>query len=591
MGDNKLEAKACLEKGKSGDAMRLAMQELAGAKVSGDQVLQADALVLMAEIYIRRYQPEMALRTAKDALSLCKLIDDKKTEAAVLQSIANAFLMVTAGEQALRAATRLETVMGEAKDMEGKANASLLIAQAYLLKEWPQAALEKAEEAAKLFKETGSKRGEALASQTLAEVQLQLKVGSAALKEGSVAVELFKGLEDKAGQAAALNAVAGAQQLLGEAGEGLKAARESLLLFRQAGDRRGEAAAKATCACLRPKPELRTLEDKPPAEAPLGLTKHLVNCVPGVSGPSAIAQESWSSATRIMGSMENKSLTGTVVVVTGASRGIGKGIATILAEAGAIVYVTARSSPGKVTDSVLRGTVDETAAAFAKLGGVGIAAHMDHAQQTQNNALAELVANNHGRLDVLVNNAFYQPMPSECFYNSNIWVQPVRHVNEQMAVGGFNHVAQTLRFLPCLRRGKGLAVNVSNWSSQQNVPSLPASHFCSKAAFDRTMAALSERVRHSGVYVITLWPGSVRTERNKACAQQAFASKLRDTETSRFSGLAVRGLSCMLPTELARLAALRRTIACADVVKYDVDGYFHQGDLMTFTTGGRTLSP
>lgn len=115
----------------------------------------------------------------------------------------------------------------------------------------------------------------------------------------------------------------------------------------------------------------------------LGLRRPLEHCVAGVSGPAALPSAPFLGAQRLVGAQETKRLSGLVCAVTGASRGIGKGIAQCLAEAGGIVYVTGRSAPGKETDIILMGTVDETAASFQKLGGTGVAVHVDHAQDRE----------------------------------------------------------------------------------------------------------------------------------------------------------------------------------------------------------------
>ena len=98
------------------------------------------------------------------------------------------------------------------------------------------------------------------------------------------------------------------------------------------------------------------------------------------------------------------SLSGKVAVVTGASRGIGKGIALALGAHGATVYVTGRTvTPGS---SPLPGTVGETAAEVDRRGGRGIAVQVDHGEDEQVAALFARVAREQGRLDILVNNAF-----------------------------------------------------------------------------------------------------------------------------------------------------------------------------------------
>src|SRR5260221_6264217 len=91
-----------------------------------------------------------------------------------------------------------------------------------------------------------------------------------------------------------------------------------------------------------------------------------------------------------------------IAVVTGTSRGAGKGIAIALGETGAIVYVTGRSSN---SDNEYGGSVFETARAVTEAGGKGIPVVVDHADDNAVAALFEQVKNDYGRLDILVNNA------------------------------------------------------------------------------------------------------------------------------------------------------------------------------------------
>lgn len=109
---------------------------------------------------------------------------------------------------------------------------------------------------------------------------------------------------------------------------------------------------------------------------------------------------------------------GVVAVVTGASRGAGKGIALALGQTGATVYVTGRSA--QRDDSPYEGTVGETAALIDEAGGTGIAVVLDHADDTAVAALFERIAREHGRLDILVNNAakFAGPVTPDGFWNN-----------------------------------------------------------------------------------------------------------------------------------------------------------------------------
>src|SRR5262245_15157812 len=115
------------------------------------------------------------------------------------------------------------------------------------------------------------------------------------------------------------------------------------------------------------------------------------------------------------------SLSGKVAVVTGASRGVGKGIALALASEGATVYVTGRTvAPGT---SPLPGTVGQTAAEVDQRGGKGIAVQVDFAKDEQTAALFQQVKREQRRLDILVNNAI--AIPDELTRPGPFWEKPL----------------------------------------------------------------------------------------------------------------------------------------------------------------------
>jgi len=438
-----------------------------------------------------------------------------------------------------------------------------------------------------LFDAKGNKQGKVEVLNTMGEVQLSLKLTDAGQSSAKEALTLAKEIADKKGEAAALVSIATACLFNNEKEQGLASAREALLLFRSEGDRRGEATAKDIIASLRPCPE-RPAYAKP-AEGPFKTVRHSDNLVRGVTGPSSIPAQSIATVHNLVGVGQTYHLNGLVVMVTGASRGIGKGIAQELSRAGAIVYVTGRSSPGSVTDALLQGTVDETAAGLARLGGVGVATHVDHAHMPQNQALVSLLQQ-HGRLDCLVNNAFYIPKPDLIFFSTPIWMQPTRFLNEQIGCGGFNHVATTIYCMPYLRRGKGLVVNISSWGSQQNIPVFPLSYLVNKSVFDFTMNVLGDELRKYNVFSIQLWPGSVKSERSVLGAKRSGA-KLRDLETVRFTGRAVVHLAKVKPEVMARYSSIFRTVSCSDIHQHEIDGYMHSADLHTYQNWGNAQAP
>ncbi len=118
-----------------------------------------------------------------------------------------------------------------------------------------------------------------------------------------------------------------------------------------------------------------------------------------------------------------RALLGNVVVVAGATRGAGRGIARALGEAGAVVYCTGRSVRGNLSAYGRPETIDETAEIIKAEGGTAIAVQVDHAVEREVESFFARIDREHGRLDVLVNSiAGEEPMMGEwnSFWNSNL---------------------------------------------------------------------------------------------------------------------------------------------------------------------------
>jgi NAD(P)-dependent dehydrogenase (short-subunit alcohol dehydrogenase family) len=117
-----------------------------------------------------------------------------------------------------------------------------------------------------------------------------------------------------------------------------------------------------------------------------------------------------------------------VALVTGASRGGGKGIALVLGEQGAKVYVTGRSVRGEPTTLGRPGTIDDTVEEVTARGGTGFAIRCDHTDDAQVEAVFDRIETEQGRLDLLVNNAWsgyeISPDPSLAFWELE-WRPPL----------------------------------------------------------------------------------------------------------------------------------------------------------------------
>lgn len=200
-------------------------------------------------------------------------------------------------------------------------------------------------------------------------------------------------------------------------------------------------------------------------------------------------------------------LTGKVAVVTGASRGIGKGIALALAEAGATVYVTGRTVTAGAHP--LPGTVGETAIECDRRGGKGIAVQVDHANDDQVAALFAQVEREQGRLDILVNNAF--SLPDDLTEPGAFWEKPLSNW-EMVDVGvRSNFVAAWHAAKIMTPQKSGLIVAISGYVGVTYTYGVVFG--TCKAAVDRMARDMAIELQPLGVTSVSLWQGLTFTER------------------------------------------------------------------------------
>jgi dehydrogenase/reductase SDR family protein 1 len=223
-------------------------------------------------------------------------------------------------------------------------------------------------------------------------------------------------------------------------------------------------------------------------------------------------------------------LAGKVAVVTGASRGIGKGIALALGEQGCIVYVT-----GRTTGDGER-TIDTTARQVTEAGGEGRAIQVDHSSDEQIAALFARVKAEAGHIDVLVNNVYKIPSPPA--WGGGFWEHPIGIWDDQVGIGLRAHYVASWHAAPLLfEAADGAAViNVSSPGGQNYIFS--ASYGTGKAGLDRLTADMAIELQPKGVPAVALYPGSVSTEFIQDAAE-AQGMDLSQAQTPLFVGRCV----------------------------------------------------
>jgi NAD(P)-dependent dehydrogenase (short-subunit alcohol dehydrogenase family) len=276
-------------------------------------------------------------------------------------------------------------------------------------------------------------------------------------------------------------------------------------------------------------------------------------------------------------------LDGRVAIVTGASRGIGKGCALELAAAGATVYLTGRSV--REGDADLPGTVGGTAAEIEQAGGRAVAVACDHRDDAAVEALFARVDAECGRLDVLVNNAFL--IPPELTAGRKFYETPLSNWDDMIGVGTRSaYVASAFAARRMSKAGCGLIANIS--SSGAAKYAWHVAYGVGKAALDRITADTAHALRDAGVAVVSLWPGFVITERI-----EKYRDRLPDLshvkgESQRFTGRAVAALAAD-PDVLRHTGKALASRDLADLYGFtDTDGTLPDGPLQHRPTPKRT---
>lgn len=234
----------------------------------------------------------------------------------------------------------------------------------------------------------------------------------------------------------------------------------------------------------------------------------------------------------------DRALEGRVAIVTGGSRGIGRGCAVGLGARGATVYVTGRRT--SASDPPEAGSVEAVAAEIESVGGRGIGVACDHRDDAAVEALFERVRADAGRLDVLVNNAFI--IPDELTSGRPFWELPLSNWDDMIDVGTRSAYAASRWAAPIMiGQGGGLIVNVSSSGAAEYA--WHVAYGVGKAALDRLTADTAHELAPHDVAVVSIWPGLVRTERNAAAAARMPALDFSRAESLYFTGRALAALA------------------------------------------------
>ncbi|MEW2812934.1 SDR family oxidoreductase [Streptomyces massasporeus] len=202
-----------------------------------------------------------------------------------------------------------------------------------------------------------------------------------------------------------------------------------------------------------------------------------------------------------------------VALVAGATRGAGRGIAVELGAAGATVYVTGRSTRARRSEYDRPETIEDTADLVTAAGGKGIAVPTDHLERTQVKALVDRIADEQGRLDVLVNDIWGGELLFE--WDSPLWEHDLDNGLRLLRLAVETHAVTSHHALPLLLRNPGgLVVEVTDGTADYNAENYRVNFFydLAKASVLRMAFALGHELGSRGATAVALTPGWLRSE-------------------------------------------------------------------------------
>ncbi|TDQ40812.1 SDR family NAD(P)-dependent oxidoreductase [Aureibacillus halotolerans] len=238
-------------------------------------------------------------------------------------------------------------------------------------------------------------------------------------------------------------------------------------------------------------------------------------------------------------------LRGQVALVTGGSRGAGKGIAIELGLAGATVYVTGRSTTEHPSKSP--GSLDEVVQEIKEAGGRAVAIRCDHTDDAQTKAAIQAIQDKEGKMDILVNNV-WGGNELQIDNNKPMWEVPLEHWENMFTSGVRAQVATNTFAIPLMRAtGNGLIVHTTFWDQDKYIGNFY--YDLAKNALCRMAFGLASELQEDNVAAIAVSPGFMRTELvlksvNTDEDHWMDVPDLQSTETPRYIGRGIVELAC-----------------------------------------------